>query len=878
MQTKPTGWDALFSAAHKTEYKFIISGTTYTAQNIQGTPIITKPYMDKLCIGRCCSGTLKIQIRPINGTAIPKAAEVVAYCRLTSSDKQTVTDWMEQGHYYISSRKQQGELLSLVCRDAMMKAGTEYLSRTAFTEWPTSMTDVVTEIATLMGIAVDSRTEIYSGSDYVVSYPNDLLMSEVLSMIAAAHGGNFVITEQNKLRLIPVAAVSTLDANKCVLYSNFKSYDAVSSLQQIRRVTLEDDAGNQYSAGDDTGVEITAKCNYATQAIADKLCNSDSANRGVLYGLEYIPYTLKGAYVDPCVELGDTVSLSVRDFSAHRMIGSMTIRCNISYNADISCQAEADDEDEYPYIDARSLQASRYIRTDQKYFGNRIDRVNGFTSEYTVNGQVVARLLANSNVFSMQRMVNGAWQDCIYFDAVTQKYVIAGEVTLTGVVTEEGLANGTTTINGGCIKTGTIDANKVTVTNISASNITSGSIDASIISVTNINASNITSGTIDASKIKVTNLNASGITSGTIDASKVQVTNINANNIVSGTIDASKIKVTNLDASNITSGTLSADRIDTSNLVATKIYTSGTTKNVAITSSGTTRLYVGGDGTWNFDYVTLYAGTQIEFKRYGSTSELHLIIDPANRVIRPATSKTWTLGNSGFNFQSVYLSENLYLGSSNQYISASSIGTTTYPWQKAYIQYAYVTKLYLNGTEFTPQTIDTSKISYSSLIYASLNSSKQFIPSGTGYYLGSSTYPWQYAYITNLYLNGTKFDPASIGTDMSGKEFKMGGSSSYYMTANTSREFRPNTSSTTYPFYLGTTTYYWHYAYLGSNTVKIGSTASSKIGFFAGTPLARQTLSSTSQNMGYSTATASNYLKILNNLVGILVKYGLIGT
>ena len=28
--------------------------------------------------------------------------------------------------------------------------------------------------------------------------------------------------------------------------------------------------------------------------------------------------------------------------------------------------------------------------------------------------------------------------------------------------------------------------------------------------------------------------------------------------------------------------------------------------------------------------------------------------------------------------------------------------------------------------------------------------------------------------------------------------------------------------------------------------------------------------------MGYSTATASNYLKILNNLVGILSKYGLI--
>ena len=48
--------------------------------------------------------------------------------------------------------------------------------------------------------------------------------------------------------------------------------------------------------------------------------------------------------------------------------------------------------------------------------------------------------------------------------------------------------------------------------------------------------------------------------------------------------------------------------------------------------------------------------------------------------------------------------------------------------------------------------------------------------------------------------------------------------------------------------------------------------------FFAGTPIARQTLSTYSQNMGYSSASSSNYLKILNNLVGILVKYGLIGT
>ena len=396
---------------------------------------------------------------------------------------------------------------------------------------------------------------------------------------------------------------------------------------------------------------------------------------------------------------------------------------------------------------------------------------------------------------------------------------------------------------------------------------------------------------------------------------------------------------TTINGANITTGKISADRIDVSTLKFNKLY-AGSSFNVAITSSGTETLYIGGDGTWNYKYLNVFADT-IQFKQFSSGSTSMLVMDVGSRCLRPNADRFWDLGNVLYGFGALYIEDvlcrngtgncgsdtypfpegfikklylgkncyltadgaslcvngtaiggeskisKLYAGTTTYYAELNSsyafvpstvtydftLGSSSYPWKKAYI-----TKLYLNGTEFTPQTIDTSKISYSSLIYASLNASKQFIPSGTGYYLGSSTYPWQYAYITNLYLNGTKFDPASIGTDMSGKEFKMGGSSSYYMTANTSREFRPNTSSTTYPFYLGTTTYYWHYAYLGSNTVKIGSTASSKIGFFAGTPLARQTLSSTSQNMGYSTATASNYLKILNNLVGILVKYGLIGT
>ena len=117
-------------------------------------------------------------------------------------------------------------------------------------------------------------------------------------------------------------------------------------------------------------------------------------------------------------------------------------------------------------------------------------------------------------------------------DGTSTAKINATNINLTGYVTATDLkTSGSTTINGSNIVTGTIDANKVTVTNLNASNIKSGT----------MSADRINGGTIDASKITVTNINASNITSGTIDANKVTVKNLNANNITSGTISADKV-------------------------------------------------------------------------------------------------------------------------------------------------------------------------------------------------------------------------------------------------------------------------------------------------------------------------------------------------
>lgn len=74
------------------------------------------------------------------------------------------------------------------------------------------------------------------------------------------------------------------------------------------------------------------------------------------------------------------------------------------------------------------------------------------------------------------------------------------------------------------------------------------------------------------------------------------------------------------------------------------------------------------------------------------------------------------------------------------------------------------------------------------------------------------------------------------------------GTSSYYAVMNSSREFRPSTSSSSYPFYLGTSSYPWYHSYITNLNVvtqaKLGTSTSAKIGFFGATPVARKSVAS----------------------------------
>lgn len=119
--------------------------------------------------------------------------------------------------------------------------------------------------------------------------------------------------------------------------------------------------------------------------------------------------------------------------------------------------------------------------------------------------------------------------------------------------------------------------------------------------------------------------------------------------------------------------------------------------------------------------------------------------------------------------------------------------------------------------------------------------------------------------------------PPSSGGSSSGSTDKLVGSgTSNSATLNSSRQLVPAASSSLYAHSLGSSASPWYNIYIGGGTMSFG-TSSSKLAFFGGTAQSKLTLSTSSVNMGYSSATASNYLTIVNNIAGILKKYGLMG-
>lgn len=362
-------------------------------------PLIT----GNIGVGFCPTSYIVAKLS-LGDAIIPRTAEVQVWGRDTPD-----AEWRPLGTYWVGKRtKSEHGQLEITAYNAMRKAQQNYAAITRITTWPAPMADVVADIAAILGVTVDPRTAIKTGADYVVSNPlleypyassGTLTMHEVLSWIAAAHGGSFVVTDVNALYLVPLAPAA--DAVAQDIGSNCRKLSLVADPLTISRVTVWTGSETHYTAGDDVGYNLELDCPYATQTICDDLLVQ-------LGGYTYIPFEAERAAVGIATQPGDPVR--IKDMTYY--VGGMDVSCGARFLADLRAPATVETDDEFPVKSAEERNLERVKASVSQQVG---------TLDKTLNQEGIFKRLTN----------NGEWQGLytgedgnIYINAT---YIRSGE-------------------------------------------------------------------------------------------------------------------------------------------------------------------------------------------------------------------------------------------------------------------------------------------------------------------------------------------------------------------------------------------------------------------------------------------------------------------
>lgn len=753
MQTTSELYKSLLSnPRHAKETKLVIAGADYGEADIESLST-SGGLFTGLSIGGTASREIDFAIFP-KGT-IPKQAKVEVYTRLKLDDQ--ISEWLPKGVFFFSTRKTDARtgLMNVVGYDAMLKAEETWLnSDYDYETWPMPADKAVADIATRMGITVDPRTVLNPA--FPVQYPvddeGDMTMREALSRVAIANAGNWIITDESKLLLVPLASA----LGSVTLGNNVAESAPGLETQPITRVELYNEKGDIVGdAGNETGRLLSAENPDGTPEMAAAILKAVS-------GFTYKPFEATDALLDPAAEIGDAIECA----GVESLLIQTDITFDSLYTASISAPTDDEIEDEYPYISAIQREIRRnYAKTyslitkasDQILLevGGEIDELSS-----TVNS---VRLDMDGITLRVEGAVKSAE------DAAAEAENLVSEIKLT------------------------LDSITLSVENGDTSSTLTLKAGDTVLSSEEITFRGI---------VTLQGLSTPGSTE--------------------------------IDGGNITTGVISADRIKVDDLRVKAVYNQLGTRSI-VSSTSANAVYLAGEQGGTYQAGTTYLmGTKIYI---GATKDTSALVIDNGSALKVTAPKTWTWGDDTDYLGDFYMSD-VYCHNLYCYTGLKKIGDSRAPWSAA-----YVASLYLGQSATANAVTEQSG-------YLTYNGQRFAYSQGSG----------------------------GIISGFAGNVLQFGGSTaSTYIYAG-GGHLRPNTgptSSTAY--YLGESSYYWHYAYIGADLAKIGYNQSSQIGFFAATPVSRQTLSTSSTNMGYTSATSSNYLVVLNNVAGILKKYGLIG-
>ena len=178
------------------EYKVEIDGVTYGMSELVSCSL-QQVMLDAFAVGNACSAELEVTLLM---DSVPQGMlEVKPYVKRTTASSN---DWHRLGTFYVDTVEYTNGLTRLTCYDGMLKADEQFFQGGDTGEWPRTQAAVAQQIAQRIGLPLDSRTQL--STTYEVPYPNEDTMRTILGNIAASHGGNWIVTADSKLLLVPL--------------------------------------------------------------------------------------------------------------------------------------------------------------------------------------------------------------------------------------------------------------------------------------------------------------------------------------------------------------------------------------------------------------------------------------------------------------------------------------------------------------------------------------------------------------------------------------------------------------------------------------------------------------------------------------------------
>lgn len=190
-------WKALWrEKGTRKEYAFAINNVWYGAE-AEISHSVEHALFDQFSIGNAMCATMTLDLY---ADEIPRGAEIKRYVRLVNGTRSS--EWLPKGVFYTNRRSYEDGRWTIEAYDAMLKADITWTPRPGFT-FPATMEAAAQDIAASMEVELDQRNEYYPYT--MNAYPEgEYMRRDALMDIAAAHGGNWIMSDTGKLRLVPL--------------------------------------------------------------------------------------------------------------------------------------------------------------------------------------------------------------------------------------------------------------------------------------------------------------------------------------------------------------------------------------------------------------------------------------------------------------------------------------------------------------------------------------------------------------------------------------------------------------------------------------------------------------------------------------------------